>query len=71
MSGNMYQLWFKSKRTGVIDINGPYDQYGYVLGYSIKHEDKGFLHLIRGTGSGGSGLDLAESQAARSRGTRP
>ena len=48
--GNLYQFRLKVQYeigTGVI-INGPYDKYGIVLAVKDAN-DKGILHLIRGT----------------------
>lgn len=48
--GNLYQFRLEKQYeigTGVI-INGQYDKYGVIL--AVKDEnDKGILHLIRGT----------------------
>ena len=48
--GNLYQFRLKIQYeigTGV-KINGKYDRYGVVLAIKDKN-DKGILHLIRGT----------------------
>lgn len=52
MSGNMYQLRFRTKQPigSSVTVNGPYDMFGYVLSHEDTNEH-GTLHLIRGTGN--------------------
>jgi len=52
MSGNMYQLRHPNKIPigGYFFVDGPFDAHGYVLQH-IHTNEKGTLHLIRGTGT--------------------
>jgi len=52
MSEHLYQLWYASKLPPgtSVEVNGPWDTYGYVLKHIRTEPDGRELHLIRGTG---------------------